>query len=207
MAKQEQLNLIKRLISLSDLGLFYAQDPYDQERYTELKQIGLELLGSVTDVPLKQLKHFFMPPEDYPTAKVDIRAFVLNDAGHILLAQEGSDGKWTIPGGWADIGNTPKEVAEKEVWEETGIAVKVNRLLAVYDKQRHPHPEEPFYIYKLVYACTMVGGELNHGFDMLNAAWFALENLPELSTPRILKSQLIQLHAMVLENKLEVYSD
>lgn len=207
MPENDSLQLIKRIKSLADTGLVYVEDDYDKDRYEEIREISLQLLETVSGQPLQALGDFFMPVKDYPTVKVDVRGFILNYAHEILMVKESIDGKWTIPGGWADIGYSPSEVAIKEVKEETGLKAEVVRLLAIYDKKCHPHPPEPYYIYKLMFLCKVVGGELNHGFDMQGVGYFPLDRLPELSKDRILKSQLEQLYAMALENENEVYYD
>ncbi|WP_190810120.1 NUDIX hydrolase N-terminal domain-containing protein [Flagellimonas sp. S3867] len=207
MDSKEQLNLIKRIKAISEIGLVYAQDPYDRERYEELQQISLNLMSNIGDTAIEVLQEFFMPQDDYPTPKVDVRGFVLNEKDEILMAKESIDGKWTIPGGWADIGSTPSEIAIKEIEEETGLKVEVVKLLAVYDKQVHPHPPEPYYIYKLNFFCKIVGGELKPGFDMLGAEFFALDSLPELSEERILESQLKHLFQLAKSSAPEVYFD
>lgn len=207
MTAKEQLNLIKRIKAISETGLVYAKDDYDRERYEELQQISLNLMSHTGNIPIEVLQDFFMPQKDYPTAKVDVRGFVLNDKDEILMAREGIDGKWSIPGGWADVGNTPSMVAVREIEEETGIRTKAVRLLGVYDKQVHEHPPEPFYIYKLIFQCEIIGGELKPGFDMLDAAFFPLDKLPELSEQRILESQLKDFFKMVKSNASEPYFD
>ncbi|WP_350286510.1 NUDIX hydrolase [uncultured Croceitalea sp.] len=207
MTSKEQFELIKRLKAIADMGLVYAEDSYDIERYEELKNISLQLMSHLADTPFEKLDAFFLPQLDYPTPKVDVRGFVLNENDEILMAQESVDLKWTIPGGWADIGTTPKEVVIKEIKEETGIDAEVVRLLAVYDKQRHKHPAEPYYIYKLMFFCRATGGELRPGFDMKGAAYYPIKDLPELSEERILESQIQHLFQLVKEDVQEVYVD
>ncbi len=207
MEAAEQLEIIKRIKALADTGLVYAENEYDRERYEELKKIGLDLMAHVANKPLGVFDDFFMPVIDYPTAKVDVRGFVLNDSNEILMVRESEDGKWTIPGGWADVGYSPSEVVIKEIQEETGLQSRVERLLAVYDKRCHAHPPQPFYIYKLIFLCTATGGKLSHGFDMEGAAFFSIDALPPLSKDRILESQLKQLFNMVMKNEQMVYFD
>ena len=207
MDSKEQLNLVKRIKAIADTGLVYAESGYDLERYEELKRISLALMGHLSNEPFSVIASFFLPPKDYPTPKVDVRGFVVNADNEILMAKESVDDKWTIPGGWADIGHSPSEVVVREIKEETGIDAKVVRLMAVYDKQRHDHPPEPYYIYKLMYLCEAVGGTLEAGFDMKGAAYFSLAALPELSEDRVLKSQLQHLFRMYQENSKDVYSD
>ncbi len=201
------LELIKRIKALSDTGLVYAEDDYNKERYNELKTISLQLMAQVSDESLEKLEDFFMPVTDYPTVKVDVRGFVLNESDEILMAKESIDGKWTIPGGWADIGDTPSEAVIKEIFEETGLVAKVVRLLAVYDKKCHPHPPQPFYIYKLNFLCKIIGGGLKHGFDMQGAGFFPLNRLPELSEDRILRSQIQHLYKLSKDPNSTVYVD
>ncbi|PRX56669.1 NUDIX hydrolase [Flagellimonas meridianipacifica] len=202
-----QLNLIKRINAIADTGLLYAEGDYDRERYEELKGIGTELMAQVAEKPLEVLKEFLIPSESYPTPKLDIRGFVINEKDEILMAKESVDSKWTIPGGWADIGSTPSEVAIKEIWEETGMKAEVVRLLAVYDKQVHPHPPEPYYLYKIIFHCQITGGQLKPGFDMLGADFFSLDNLPPLSEERILEFQIKQLFQLAKSKTNEVYFD
>lgn len=207
MSPKEQLDAVKRLKAIADTGLVYAEVPYDIERYEELKDISLKLMAHLSNEPFSKLDSFFLPQLDYPTPKVDVRGLIINENDEILMAQEGVDNKWTIPGGWADIGNTPKEVVVREIKEETGIDAEVVRLLAIYDKQRHEHPAEPYYIYKLMFFCRATGGTLKPGFDMKGAAYFSLDALPELSKERILEVQIKQLFDMAKKNIKDVYVD
>ncbi|MGD1946048.1 MAG: NUDIX hydrolase N-terminal domain-containing protein [Croceivirga sp.] len=207
MDAKEQLDVLKRIKSIAETGLVYAEGGYDKERYEELREISLKLMSEMSGQPFTKLNGFFLPQLDYPTPKVDVRGFVLNENDEILMAQESVDGKWTIPGGWADVGNTPKEVAVKEIKEETGLDAEIVRLVAIYDKQRHPHPPEPYYIYKLMFHCRVTGGKLQAGFDMKDADWFTLDNLPPLSEERILETQLHHLYTLVKSDVKDVYSD
>lgn len=104
-----ELNLIKGLKSIADIGLVYAEDDYNRERYGEVRKISIFLLSIISNTPLKTLNNFFLPEKNYPTVKVDVRAFILNDTDEILIVKKSIDNKWTIPGGWADIGDTPSQ--------------------------------------------------------------------------------------------------
>ena len=207
MNQDQQLNSIKRLKAIAETGLIYSQNDYDSERYQELLDISKTLMAQIADRPITALDNFFVPKEDYPTVKVDVRGLVLNEKDELLMAQEGEDNKWAIPGGWADIGDTPKEAIIKEIREETGLHTKVERLLAVYDKRCHPHPPQPFYIYKMCFLCKVVGGELRSGFDINGTQWASLNELPELSEDRILESQLKQLYKLAKQPQANTYFD
>ncbi|HWJ27947.1 MAG TPA: NUDIX hydrolase [Flavisolibacter sp.] len=200
------LDEIKRLKAIADIGLLYQSNPYDQERYMELQDISFRLLNKVSGLSLEDLQQSFPIAKDYPTVKVDIRGLVL-DGDKVLLVQESMDGRWSLPGGWADIGYTPKEVVIKECKEETGLDVIAKSLLAVFDKRSHGHPPQPFYVYKMVFYCEAISFELNKGFDILDVGYFDVDNLPELSENRILKSQIELLHKKVLASDFYTYFD
>jgi ADP-ribose pyrophosphatase YjhB (NUDIX family) len=207
MTPNELLEEIKRLTSIADVGLLYCNNDYDRERYAEVKETSLRLLGQLSGHDIEALKQTFPLVKDYPTVKIDVRAFVLSPDNKVLMARESVDGKWSIPGGWADIGDSPAETAAKECREETGIEVIPKRLLAVYDKKKHNHPAEPFHIYKLMFHCEPVSSTLKKGFDVLDVGYFDINNLPELSTVRILKSQIEHLYKKVTSSDWETYFD
>ncbi len=207
MNNNELLTLITRLRSVADVGLLYAKNEYDIERYHELQQISTEMLDNITNWGPEAINFNLPISTDYPTAKVDVRGLLLNAENKILLARESADGKWSLPGGWADIGYSATEVIIKEFQEETGLDVVPERLLAVFDKKMHPHPPQPFYVYKMVFYCKAVSTSLNKGFDVLDVAYFDINDLPELSEDRILKSQIELLYKKVIEGDLSAAAD
>jgi len=207
MNNTELLTLITRLRSVADVGLLYAKNEYDIERYTELQHIAIGMLDNVTGWGISDIKFNFPMPHDYPTVKVDVRGLLLNAENKILLAKESADGKWSLPGGWADVGYSAKEVIVKEFHEETGLEVVADRLLAVFDKKMHPHPPQPFYVYKMVFYCKAISTTLNKGFDVLDVKYFDINSLPELSEDRILKSQIELLYQKIVTGDLTAVVD
>lgn len=181
----------KRIRSLATIGLYYSANEYDTERYDELQELAEIILVETTSCSLSEIKVNFIAEKDYITPKTDIRAVVFNDEGEILLVQEKLDGKWSLPGGWADIGFSPSEVAVKEVLEETGLNVKPVRLLAVHDKKCHNHPPALHYVYKIFIECVITGGIFNECFDILGKGFFPRNNIPSLSKERVTEEQIL----------------
>ena len=203
----ELLDELKRIKSIADIGLLYCNNPYDKERYMELQEISYRLLSITGGHSLEALKAALPLAKDYPTAKVDIRGLVISPEKKILLVKESADGKWSLPGGWGDIGHTPKEVIIKEFKEETGLDVIAKQLLAVFDKRMHAHPPQPFYVYKMVIYCEAISHNIIKGFDVLDVQYFGVENLPPLSEDRILKSQVELVYNKALSGDLKTYFD
>lgn len=184
------IEIANRMRSLAQNGLVYSLSEYDTERYGELLTMADEITAVVSDHELPEISACFETEKDYVTPKVDIRAVVFNERNEILLVREKADGKWSLPGGWADVGFSPKEVAVKEVKEETGLDVQAVRLLALLDKKCHDHPPALHYAYKAFILCRITGGKFNTVFDILDKGFFAQEKLPELSPGRVTRSQI-----------------
>ena len=198
---------IKRLQALAEIGLAYSDNNYDIERYEEIQEICLDMLGQLTDVPITKIKAIIQENNGYKTPKVDVRAVVFNPEGQILLVQEKADGCWALPGGWADVGYTPRMIAEKECFEEAGLTVKSNKLIAVMDKTAQQMPPEFEYVYKLFIRCEPMDTEIAAGAETDDVGWFNENELPELSKPRNIESQIHLMFEYFRGEKTEVYLD
>ena len=204
------LSIAKRLQSIAQSGIFYSEDkPFDHERYEEISELSVQILSNLTDEPIEKISNLFTQERDgYQTPKVDIRAVVFNDLGEILMVKEKVDGCWSLPGGWADVGYTPAEVAVKEVQEETGLEVKTVRVLGIFDKRNHPHPPEGWYVYKIFILCERTGGEIaKNTTETSDIQYFSLSNLPPLSEPRNVYSQIEMMFEYRDNPEKEVYFD
>jgi ADP-ribose pyrophosphatase YjhB (NUDIX family)/uncharacterized protein YfkK (UPF0435 family) len=183
------LDIAKKLQALAQSGLAYSNNQYDTERYEELRNISADIMAKYTDIEIKTIKDLFCNETGYQTPKVDVRGVVFRDH-KILMVREKLDDAWALPGGWADIGLTPGEVAAKETKEEAGLEVKPVRLLAIYDKKCHPHPPSPFHVYKIFIMCEIIGGTAASGLETSEVGFFGLNELPELSVERNTESQI-----------------
>ncbi len=175
---------IKRVQALAEIGLEFSQNSYDRERYEELQEISLQILSHISDVPVEKIVPVMLEKNGYKTPKVDVRAVVFNEKNEILLIQEKADNCWAMPGGWADIGYSPSEVAVKECFEEAGLKVETSKLLAVLDKQKQKMPPAFEYVYKIFLLCKKLNNTISTGTETIDVGWFNEHNLPELSTPR-----------------------
>jgi ADP-ribose pyrophosphatase YjhB (NUDIX family) len=183
------LELAKELQSIAQAGLTYSKDIYDLERFEQIRQLSIKVMSQFTDTDMTVVKQLFANETGYATPKVDIRAVVFRDE-KILMVREKSDGGWALPGGWADIGFTPTEVAIKEVREEAGFEVQPVKLLAILDKKCHPHPPSPYHVYKVFIQCDIVGGKGKEGMETSAVSFFGENEWPELSVERNTDSQI-----------------
>jgi ADP-ribose pyrophosphatase YjhB (NUDIX family) len=195
-AEPQWLAWAKRIQAIAQAGLTYSENPYDRDRYQALRALSVEIVASHLELASGgerlRLAELFASDHGYPTPKVDVRAFVVAD-GKVLMVRERVDGRWSIPGGWADVGSSPAEMAVRETAEESGYQVSARRLLAVWDKARHNPSPFPADVYKLVVACDLVGGSAAAGSETLEVGWFAPDALPALSVGRITAAQIRRL--------------
>lgn len=183
------LNGPKQLQSIAQAGLTYSKDIYDLERFELIRKISIDILSQHTDVDQEMIKHLFANETGYATPKVDIRGVVFKDH-KILMVKENTDGGWSLPGGWGDIGLSPSEVVVKEVKEESGFDVKAVKLIAILDKKYHPHPPSPYHVYKIFILCEIIGGQAKKGIETSAVDFFAEDELPQISNERITESQI-----------------
>ncbi|HNX54955.1 MAG TPA: NUDIX hydrolase [Prolixibacteraceae bacterium] len=198
---------LKRIQALAEIGLEYSTSDYDTERYNEIQEICFEMLEQLTDVPIEKIKPIIQENFGYKTPKVDVRAVVFNPEGKILLIQEKGDNCWALPGGWADVGYSPKIVTEKECFEEANLKVRASHLLALMDKTAQKMPPQFEYVYKLFIWCEPLGTEVSPGSETLNAGWFDENEIPELSLPRNLKSHIEMMFEYYSGKRTSVYLD
>lgn len=198
---------IKRLHALAEIGLQYNEIPYDRERYEEIREISLEMLEKMTDVPVEQIIPVIEEKNGYRTPKVDVRAVVFNEQNQILLIKENVDGKWAMPGGWTDISYSPGEVAVKECMEEAGLKVKASRLLALMDKQKQGMPPAFEYVYKIYMLCEKLDDNISTGSETSDVRWFDENDLPELSQPRNTEAQIAMMYEYHRGERTEPYFD
>ena len=183
------LRFAERVQAIAQTGLAYARDPYDRERYLELRSIATEMAASGLGLAPDEIRVGFASGVGYPTPKVDVRAVVFR-ADELLLVRERRSGRWTFPGGWADVGDTPSAAAERETLEESGYRVRATKLLALLDKTRHAHPPSVDYTYKVLVGCRFEGGEPVTSHEVDAVGFFGRAATPELDLDRTTPGQV-----------------
>jgi len=185
----EWLDWAKRIQALSQAGLTFSKDVFDTERYEELRNISAEIMSVHTELEMEKIKNLFTNEFGYQTPKVDVLGVIFKD-NQILLVKENLDNKWSLPGGFCDIGLSPSENVVKEIKEESGYDVVPIKLLALLDKNKHEHPPEAYHYYKIFIQCEIIGGLPTAGIETNSIKFFSKDNLPELSTNRNTESQV-----------------
>ena len=197
MTEPDWLTWTRELQAIAQTGLAFARDPYDRERYEMLRDLASRIMAAHSNADLSRIAALFAGETGYATPKIDVRAAAFDDDGRILMVREVMDsGRWTLPGGWADVNLTPAENAAKEVREESGFEVRVAKLAAVWDRTRQGHPPAPFSCAKFFFMCEITGGAAAASLETSEVGFFAEDALPEdLSLGRVLPAQLRRMFA------------
>jgi len=177
------LEWAREIQQLSQTGLAFAVTKYEKERYTRLLEITAEIVEHHTQLEKEAVEKVLMKQPGYATPKIDVRAAVVKD-DKILLVQERSDERWAMPGGWADVGDIPSEVAIRETKEESGFDVKPIKVIGVYDANRLGGQLELFHAFKIVFLCELLGGEATTSDETQDVNFFSFDELPPLSLNR-----------------------
>jgi ADP-ribose pyrophosphatase YjhB (NUDIX family) len=170
------LEWAREIQAIGQSGAHYAENDYQRQRFVRLLQIAAEIVSECTALSYPMLADAFCAQVGYATPRVDVRAAVFYE-GKLLLVRERQDGGWTMPGGWADVGEMPSYAAERETWEEAGYHVKAQRVVGVYDANR-VGPLEVFHAIKLVYLCDLIGGEARASQETSEVCFFSLDEIP-----------------------------
>ncbi len=189
-AKAGFLAYLEELGGIAHNGLLFADDPFDIERYHRIQTIAAEMIKLASGLPREAAEAWLSLEQNYATPKIDVRGLVLQ-GDDVLLVRERTDGRWTLPGGWCDINESPKEAVEKEVLEETGLTVRATRLLALFDKHKHDHPFQIPHAYKCFFLCEVQSGALlTDTMETSAIAYKPWKKLPPLSLHRVTEKQI-----------------
>lgn len=184
------LDFAIRIQSIAQAGLQYGKDKYDKERYEELRKIAAEMISVKTDISVDKVYDLFCNETGYQTPKVDTRAAVFID-GKILLVHE-NNGTWSLPGGWCDVDQSVATNTIKEVKEETGFTVSVEKLIAVQDWRKHNVTNYAYGVIKTFALCKYEGGKFRDNIETTEIRFFNKDEIPEnLAMEKCTKEQIM----------------
>jgi ADP-ribose pyrophosphatase YjhB (NUDIX family) len=180
----------RELQAIAQNGLTFSHDRFDIERYHAVRTVASAMMAAGSGTDQSVIVDLFAKQSGYATPKVDVRGALFRD-DRILLVRERSDGRWALPGGWADINQSASQAMIREIREESGFEATVRKLAAVYDRGRHDHsPPFPFHVYKMFFLCDITGGTAQPSDETSAVEFFPLDALPELSPGRVLPKQI-----------------
>ena len=203
MKTSDFVKYLQRMIAITDTGLTFTKDPFDRERYEDLRSLLGEMLNQASDLDTEEVAEVLKPTSAYATPLMDVRAWIVEDEKICLVRGQGEN-DWALPGGFGEVGYSPTENILKEIEEETGFEAKVERLLAVFDTNRFQLQSKQYA--KFVFECKLLDGQFQKNQEIADLQFFALDQLPALSEKRITKEQ-IEILWQVYQGQREQYLD
>ncbi len=200
------LTWAKEIQAISQNGLAYTKDIFDKERFERLRELSVEIINQYTEIDNEVIRDLFCNETGYQTPKVDVRGVIIKEE-KILLVKEKNDGKWTLPGGWADYNLSIKENVTKEVFEESGYRVIPQKLIALQDRNKHNQPATAYGIYKAFVECEIIEGRFIPNHETAECDFFTPSNLPPLSEGRVTKEQILLCFNSINNNLSETIFD
>lgn len=202
---EKWLEWARRIQAISQAGLHFSKDVFDRERYEELQQLSAEIIADYSVQSKEQVRGMLAAEKGYPTPKLDIRGVVFRD-GKLLLVKEKMDDRWSLPGGFCEVGLSAGENAVKEIKEESGYDVMPKKLLAVLDSDKHTDKPQMFHYYKIFLQCEIVGGGAQGSAETSEVGFFDETKLPPLSLKRNTEAQVQMLFGFLRNpDKLSVF--
>lgn len=192
------LDWAQRLQALAQTGLNYEPHMFDRERYEAVRDIAAEILTEHSELNIDVVRDLFTHDSGHSTPKVDVRGVVFRDNAILMVREHLDGGRWTLPGGWADIGEAPSEATVREIFEESGYRTRAVKPLALWDRRLHDHPPAIWHAYKVVFLCELVeqgNKEIRSTsasyMETSEATFFREESIPaDLSVGRITRAQI-----------------
>jgi ADP-ribose pyrophosphatase YjhB (NUDIX family) len=187
--KHKWLEWVTEMQSIAQAGLTFCENQYDRDRYMKLRALTVDILHEYTGLTHEKITNLFASENGYQTPKVDIRSAVFKD-DRILMAKEKIDGRWSLPGGWADVNTSVSESALRECLEEAGAVVKPKRIIAIHTANRQNDFVYPFTIYKIFVECELIEWNFTENTETYGSGFFGIDDLPDLSTERNTAQQI-----------------
>ena len=175
------------LRAIANAGLRWTENGYDRERYEHVLKASARLVAALENVLAEQIYAEYSGNMAHLSPVLCVEAAVFRE-GKILLIQRSDDGTWAMPGGLLEVGESPAEGAERELWEEAGVKGKAARLLALYDTRFWPARSRM----ELCIAQFLIEAEGDPGLhsqgenrlsslaETLDVGFFAEDGLPEM---------------------------
>ena len=201
--KDSRLEHFRSLQALSRTGLHFCKDEYDRQRYEAIERIASELLATGAGADPVELRAEWSREGGYVTPKVEVRGAVFRPAdGKVLLVRETMDGLWTLPGGWADVNDSPSGAVRKEIEQESGFRVRVVKLAALYDRNAHGHTPSLHHSWKAFFLCEIEGGEARGSYETDGVEFFDPDELPPMSIGRCTPQQVMRMRQHFLQPEI-----
>lgn len=164
-------HFLEELRSIAQLGLNYTRDPYDKARYERLLELAAGEYAKLSGLPADTIIGRFRDELGHVTPKIGVDSAVFDQHGRLLLIKRHDDFLWSLPCGWVEVNETPQEAIKRELFEETGLTVKVGSLIDLFVRLPGTYGQ-PHTSCHAMYHCIPIGGEAGVSEEALEVGYF-----------------------------------
>ena len=179
MDSKEFYDFLIKVQSISKIGLIYSKDPYAITNYKEINDMSTRFLEDFVNVKFDRPN--FFARDIYPTPNVSVRTVILNnEKNKVLMVKEVNLQAYSLPGGWADLYDSPSTTAKNECLQEAGANIELVRLVGITDRTPFKNPTSiPEYV--IIFEGRLIGELGEHEYETDDVGWFDVDNLPLIS--------------------------
>lgn len=197
--KNDYLQILLKIHSISRIGLLYSKDPYALENYEEIRKITIEAIENFNNLSFERPLYF--ERDIYPTPNLSTRTIIFNENHELLMVQEAKNGLWSLPGGWIDLYDSPSEGAKKECLQEAGAEVEIINLLGIKDVSQYSSSKLSEFV--IVFEGRLKSFVQEHCHETSDVRFFPLDKLPPLSNK--LYKEVMDAFLTALEKKETIF--
>ena len=178
MDSKQIYDFVLKIQSIAKIGLIYSKDPYAISNYREINDLSLKFLEEFLEVKFDRPNYF--QRDIYPTPNVSVRTVILNrDRTKVLMVREAALQAYSLPGGWADLYDSPSQTAKNECQQEAGAEIEIVRLVGIMNRTPFKSPTSvPEYV--VIFEAKLVGELHEHEYETDDVGWYPVDNLPPL---------------------------
>ncbi len=168
-----------KIQSIAKIGLKFSKDPYALSNYQEINDLSTKFLEDFQNVNFERNNYF--ERDIYPTPNVSVRTIIFSeDRKKILMVREASSHEYSLPGGWADLYDSPSKAAKNECIQEAGAEVEMVRLVGITDRTPFKNANSvPEYV--IIFEGKIKVLHEEHEYETDDVGFFDIDNLPVIS--------------------------
>ena len=171
---------IIKIQSIAKIGLVFTKDPYAITNYQEINDLSMKFLEEFMEVKFDRPNYF--KRDIYPTPSISVRTIIFNnDRTKVIMVREAKLGTYSLPGGWADLYDSPSETAKNESMQEAGANIEIVKLVGLVERKPLPDSVNHIPEYVAVFEAKLIGDLKEHEYETDDVNWFDINNLPEIS--------------------------
>jgi ADP-ribose pyrophosphatase YjhB (NUDIX family) len=173
---------LEEIRGIAQNGLIYCNNEHDRLKYSRLLEIAIAQYSELLDLDIEIIRDLFLKNTGIITPKVGVNAAVFKE-GKLLICLRKDDNCWEVPGGWAELSESPRNTIIRELMEETSLNIKPEQVIEVFSRKPGDFGQ-PFTSFHILYFAKYVSGEFLESNETKDFQWITKEDLETIKWHR-----------------------